>query len=136
MLRIVLFLGVVLPMTVPAVQAEDENPIVTLVKTKVSDSSQPFGMTVQFKVREGSEKAFEQAFAAAVAGTRKEPGCLAYYLNRDVEDPSTFVVFERFKSVAALESHAKTAHVADVLKKITPLLAGDPAVKVYSIAGE
>ena len=117
-------------------RAEEENPIVTLVKSKRTDKSKAFGMTVQFKVKEGKEKAFEEAFAPAVAGTRKEPGCLAYFLNQDGDDPSTFLVFERFKNVAALESHAKTPHVAEVLKKITPLLDGDPAVKVYSIAGE
>jgi quinol monooxygenase YgiN len=117
-------------------RAEDENPIVTLVKSKLADKSKAFGMTVQFKVKKGEEKAFEEAFAAAVAGTRKEPGCLAYYLNRDIEDSSTFIVFERFKSVAALESHAKTPHVAEVLKKIGPLLDGDPSVKVWTIAGE
>jgi quinol monooxygenase YgiN len=117
-------------------RAEEENPIVTLVKSKLSDKSKPFGMTVQFKVKEGKEKAFEEAFAPAIAGTRKEPGCLEYFLNRDVDEPSTFLVFERFKNIAALESHARTPHVAEVLKKITPLLDGDPAVKVYGIAAE
>jgi len=117
-------------------RAEEENPIVTLVKSKLNDKSKPFGMTVQFKVKEGKEKAFEDAFTAGVAATRKEPGCLEYFLNRDVDEPSTFLVFERFKNIVALESHSKTAHVAEVLKKITPLLDGDPAVKVYSIAAE
>jgi quinol monooxygenase YgiN len=117
-------------------RAEEENPIVTLVKSKVTDKSKPFGMTVQFKVKQGEAKAFEEAFAPCLASTRKEPGCIVYFLNRDVDDANTFLVYERFKSVAALESHAKSAHVAEVLKKITPLLDGDPAVKVYGIAGE
>jgi quinol monooxygenase YgiN len=116
--------------------AEEENPIVTLVKSKVTDKSKPFGMTVQFKVKQGEAKAFEEAFAPCLAATRKEPGCIVYFLNKDLDDANTFVVYERFKSVAALEAHAKSAHVADVLKKITPLLDGDPIAKVYSIAGE
>src|SRR5438128_9016970 len=116
--------------------AEEENPIVTLVKSKVADKSRPFGMTVQFKVKQGEAKAFEAAFAPCLAATRKEPGCIVYFLNKDVDDADTFVVYERFKSVAALEAHAKSAHVAEVLKKITPLLDGDPVAKVYGIAGE
>jgi len=117
-------------------RAEEENPIVTLVKSKVTDKTKPFGMTVQFKVKPGEAKAFEEAFAPCLAATRKEPGCIVYFLNKDVDDANTFVVYERFKSVAALEAHAKSAHVGEVLKKITPLLDGDPAVKVYNLAGE
>lgn len=119
-----------------AVRADEENPVVTLVKSKVKDKDKPFGMTVTFKVTAGGEKAFAEAFKSCLTGTRKEAGCLAYFLNHDVEDPSTFVVFERFKTIAALEDHAKSPHVTELLKKIAPLLDGDPAVKVYSIAGE
>jgi quinol monooxygenase YgiN len=119
-----------------AASAEEENPIVTLVKSKVADKSKPFGMTVQFKVKQGEAQAFEEAFAPCMAATRKEPGCIVYFLNKDVDDANTLVVYERFKSVAALEAHAKSAHVATVLEKITPLLDGDPVVRVFSIAGE
>ena len=129
-------LSLVVLVGVPQLRAEEENPIVTLVKSKVTDKSKPFGMTVQFKVKQGEAKAFEEAFAPCLASTRKEPGCIVYFLNRDVDDANTFLVYERFKSVAALESHAKSGHVAEVLKKITPLLDGNPAVKVYGIAGE
>jgi quinol monooxygenase YgiN len=131
-----LFAAVVLALSVSDVRAADENPIVTLVKSKVKDKTKPFGMTVAFKVKAGQEKAFEEAFAVCVAGTRKEPGCLAYFLNHDLDDPTTFVVFERFKSVAALEEHAKTKHVETLLVKIGPMLDGDPKVKVYTLAGE
>lgn len=130
----------VLPLALVAirsdVRAEEENPIVTLVKSKVKDKDKAFGMTVTFKVKSGDEKAFEEAFISCVAGTRKEPGCLAYFVNRDADDPGTFVVFERFKKIAALEAHAKSAHVSELLKKIGPMLDGDPAVKVYGIASE
>ena len=134
--RLYLVLSLVVLGGLSSARAEDENPIVTLVKSKVTDKSKAFGMSVQFKVKPGEAKAFEEAFAPCLAATRKEPGCIVYFLNKDVDDANTFLVYERFKNIAALESHAKTAHVAEVLKKITPLLDGDPAVKVYGIAGE
>ena len=118
------------------VRADDENPIVTLVKSKVQDKDKPLGMTVTFKVKAGEEKAFEEAFTPCVAATRKEPGCVAYYLNRDVDDPSAYVVYEQYKNIVALEDHAKSDHVVELLKKVAPLLDGSPGVKVYSIAGE
>jgi quinol monooxygenase YgiN len=137
MLRAITFvLPLALVVGISAVCADDENPVVTVVKSKVKDKNKPFGMSVIFKVKTGDENAFEEAFKPCLAGTRKEPGCLAYYLNRDLDDPNTFVVFERFKKISALEEHAKSAHVAELLKKIGPLLDGEPTVKVYAISGE
>jgi quinol monooxygenase YgiN len=117
-------------------RAADENPIVTLVKSKVKDRAGPVGMIITFKVKEGQEKAFAEAFGPCLAATRKEPGCIAYYLSHDLDDPRVFVMFERFKSVAALEEHGKHKYVADLLGKIGPMIEGDPSVKVYVPGGE
>lgn len=116
--------------------ADEENPIVTLVKTKVKDKTKPFGMTVAFKVKAGQEKAFEEAFAPCLAATRKEAGCLAYFLNHDIDEPTVFVVYEKYKSIAAIEDHAKSKYVADLLKTIGPILDGEPKVKVFLPASE
>ena len=52
----------VLALALSNVRADDENPVVTLAKSKVKDKTKPFGMTVTFKVKAGEEKAFEEAF--------------------------------------------------------------------------
>jgi len=57
---------------------------------------------------------------------------MGYYLNHDIDDPTVFVVYERFKSIAALEDHAKSKHVEELLKKIGPMLDGAPTAKVYT----
>ena len=126
----------VLALALSDIRAQDENPIVTLVKSKVKDKTKPLAMVVTFKVKAGQEKAFEDACKPCVEGSRKEAGCLGYFLNHDVEERSVFVVYERFKNIAALEEHAKSKHVEELLKKINPLLDGAPTVKVYSLAGE
>jgi quinol monooxygenase YgiN len=137
MLRALQFVvPVMLVFTVAAVRAQDENPVVKTVKSKVKDKDKPFGMAVIFKVKAGNEKEFEDAFKPCLTGTRKEPGCLAYYLNHDVDEPETFIVFERFRNIAALEAHAKSAHVTDLIAKISPILDGDAKVKVLAIAAE
>ncbi len=121
---------------VASARADDENPIVTLAKSKVKDKTKPFGMIVTFKVAAGKEKAFEEAFGPCLKATRKEPGCLAYHMNRDIDEPQVFVVYEKFKSIAALEDHAKSKHVEELLKIIAPLLVAAPTVKVYTPVGE
>jgi quinol monooxygenase YgiN len=126
----------VFALTLADLRADDENPIVTLVKSKVKDKTKPFGMTVTFKVKAGEEKAFAEAFKPCAAATRKESGNLGYFLNHDLDDPTVFVVYERFKNIAAIEDHAKSKHVEELLKKIGPMLDGDPKVKVYVPVGD
>ena len=116
--------------------ADDENPVVTLVKSKVKDKTKPFAMGVIFKVKAGSEQEFETAFLPCAKATKKESGCITYHFNRDMDEAGTFVVYEQFKNIAALEAHAKSKHVEEALKKIGTLLDGDPKVKVFTILGE
>jgi len=113
--------------------AADENPIVTLVKSKVKDKTKPFAMTVTFKVKAGGEKAFEAAFAPCLKATRKEPGNRVYQLNRDLDEARVYTMYEQFKDVAAVEEHAKAKYVEALLMAIGPLLDGDPKVKVYEV---
>ena len=76
------------------VRAADEEPaVVTLVKSKVKDPAKPFALLVTFKVKKGNEQKFEEAFAPALTATRKEAGCVAYYLNRDADHPDTYVLY-------------------------------------------
>ena len=117
-------------------RADDENPIVALVKTKIKDPKQAFGMAVTFKIKAGSEKEFEAAFAPCVKATRQEPGCILYTFNRDVDEVGTYVVYEQFKNIAGLEAHAKTKHVEEFLKKAAPMFDGDPKAKVFAILAE
>ena len=72
---------------------------------------------VTFKVKAGNEKKFEAAFAPCLVATRKEPGCVAYYLNRDPDQPRNYVMYEQFKSIAALEPPEGEAH-ADAVEDV------------------
>jgi quinol monooxygenase YgiN len=50
--------------------------------------------------------------AAQVAGSRAEPGCLAYALSEDPLEPGLIRVFEHFTDAAALEHHRASPHMA------------------------
>ena len=93
-------------------------------------------LAVTWMAKVGREGEVSALFAKLTEESRKEPGCVAYYLNHDLDEPTVFVVYERFKSVAALEDHAKSRHVEELLKKIGPMLDGDPKAKVYAPAAE
>jgi quinol monooxygenase YgiN len=117
----------------PAKAADEEHPVVKLVKSKVKDPAKPFALLVTFKVKEGNEKKFEEAFAPALTATRKEPGCIAYYLNRDPDAPNTYIMYESFKGVAGLDAHLKEKHTDTLLKTVVPMCDGDPQIKVLQV---
>ena len=111
----------------------DDHPAVALVKSKVKDPARPFALFVTIKAKAGKEKELEAAFAPCIAATKKEAGCLAYELNRDPDEPTTYVMFEKFKNLAALEAHLKLEHTAKLFKAIEPLTDGEIKAKVYTV---
>jgi quinol monooxygenase YgiN len=113
--------------------AAEDHPAVALVKSKVKDPSKPFALLVPIRVKAGKQKEFEVAFAVCIAATKKEPGCLAYELNRDADDPTAYVMFEKFKDVAALEHHLKQDHTKKIFKAMETLADGDIKAKVYLV---
>ena len=116
-----------------AARGADDHPAVVLVKSKVKDPAKPFALFVTIKAKAGQEKELEAAFAPCIAATKKEAGCLAYELNRDPDEPTTYVMFEKFKNLAALEAHLKLEHTAKLFKAIEPLTDGGPKAKVYTV---
>jgi quinol monooxygenase YgiN len=116
-----------------ATAADEENPVIKLVKSKVKDPNKTFALLVTFKVKAGNEKKFEAAFAPCLKATRKEPGCVAYYLNRDPDHPDTYVMYESFKGVAGLDAHMKQKHTQTLLATVVPMCSGDPQIKVLQV---
>jgi quinol monooxygenase YgiN len=111
----------------------DDHPAVALVKSKVKDPAKPFALFVTIKAKPGKGKELEALFAPCIAATKKEAGCLAYELNQDPDDPATYVMFEKFKNLAALQTHLKLEHTTKLLKAIEPLADGQIQAKVYLV---
>jgi quinol monooxygenase YgiN len=119
------------------VAGEDkENPIITSVKSRLKHPDKPFTLIVRVKVKEGADKQLEAAFAKAIPASRKEKGNLAYDLNRDTRDPSRYLVYERWKNLAALEAHLKTPHLKTLLAELPKVTDGAPESRVLLPAGE
>jgi quinol monooxygenase YgiN len=116
-----------------AAPAAEDHPAVALVKSKVKDPSKPFALLVPLRVKAGKQKEFEAAFAVCIAATKKEPGCLAYELNRDADDPTAYVMYEKFKNVAALVDHLKQDHTKKIFKAMESLTDGEIKAKVYIV---
>ncbi len=115
---------------------DKENPVITAVKSRLKNPDKPFTLIVRVKVKEGAGKAFEASFAKAITATRKEEGNLAYDLNRDTQDPSRYLIYERWKNLAALEAHLKTPYLKALLAELPKIADGAPESQILVPAGE
>jgi quinol monooxygenase YgiN len=113
--------------------ADEDHPAVALVKSKVKDPAKPFALFVTIKAKPGKEKELEAVCAPCIAATKKELGCLAYELNHDPDDSTAYLMFEKFKNVAALEAHLKQDHTKKLLDSLGPLTDGEIKAKVYLV---
>jgi quinol monooxygenase YgiN len=116
--------------------AVEDHPVITLVKPKLKDPAKPFTLVVTFKVKDGAGDTFEKQFKEAAAASKKEAGNLAYQLNRDADDPGTYLVYERWKTLDALKAHTESDHFKKIFAALPDLVAGQPGIKVMTPADE
>lgn len=63
-------------------------------------------LIVTMRAAKGKGDEFAKAFAANLPRVQKESGCEEYAMFRSLEQPETFVLLERWRSAADLETHS------------------------------
>ena len=71
----------------------------------------------------GREDAVRAVLESYVGPTRLEDGCLRYDLFVDVSDATRFTFVEEWTSMAALEKHGQSAHIAAGRGQLADLVA-------------
>jgi quinol monooxygenase YgiN len=67
-------------------------------------------LNVHMEAVPGREQELKDELRSLLIPTRSEPGCLAYELHTDPENPRKFMFYEKFKSQAALDEHINSPH--------------------------
>lgn len=80
--------------------------------------STPLNVVAIMKALPGKEAQLHTLLQEALPHFQQEPGCQAYALLADLEDPTRFVSYETWKDEAALQAHMK----APTLTKAQPVL--------------
>ena len=65
-----------------------------------------------------------EALVIMVRTSREEDGCIDYTFARDLADPDTLILFERWRDEGALQAHMKSSHMAEFQK----VMAANPPV--------
>jgi quinol monooxygenase YgiN len=84
-----------------------------------------------FRVPEDRIEALLPVALATIAGTRAEPGCLAYSYAMDVADRGLWRVYEEWESRAALEAHFRRPHMGPWRSKLAEIGATGRSLRIY-----
>ncbi len=88
-------------------------------------------VVAKIKAKAGKEAKVEKALKDVLPKVRKEKGTLSYTLNKSQNDPSTFMVLEKYKDMDAFVAHSSTTYLAEMFVEIMPFLDGDMAVELF-----
>lgn len=81
-------------------------------------------VVAHYRAAEGQANAVASVLARHAAESLAEPGCLQFDVNRDLGDPDSFLLYERYVDEAAFEAHGRTAHFQrNIEETVLPLLA-------------
>jgi quinol monooxygenase YgiN len=80
-------------------------------------------VAAQYYTKEGKENEVAQILQMMVPISRAEPGCALYIVNRSVDDPRKFLLYEQYHDKSGYEAHmATTAFKENILGKVVPML--------------
>ena len=80
-------------------------------------------LTVTWLARPGHEERVAEILRMMVEKTRQEPGCIHYDVNRSIDDPCRFLIYEVYRDDAALNDHQESDHFQrHVIGEALPLL--------------
>ena len=82
-----------------------------------------------FHAKPGQGEALETILREQVRLTAREPGAMVYELWRDETQPEAYAVVERYRDAAAKAAHLATPYLAETLRRVGPLLVGDPKLQ-------
>ena len=71
------------------------------------------------------------AMATQIAATRAEEGCLHYAYSRDVLEPDTMIITERWRDNDAITAHFASPHMAAFNATLATAKVLDVSVKAY-----
>ena len=115
--------------------SDDSATILRVLGAGLRNPAEPLSLLVRSAVEAGDVEKVEASFGKARSLTLNEPGCRAYELNRDTQNPSHYLVYERWKDLAALDAHLKTPHIKALFVELPKVTDGAPESQVLLPAG-
>lgn len=91
-------------------------------------------LCAKIKVKEEEEKVkqVEEKLLSLFPMVEKEEGTIKYIMHKDIEDPSTFFFYEKYKDKDAVDFHMNTAYIKDLISSFDDFLVTEPVFETYT----
>ncbi|MEM9819129.1 MAG: putative quinol monooxygenase [Cyanobacteria bacterium P01_D01_bin.6] len=107
------------------------------LQAKLDNPNQPFALLTKLRVKDkAAGDRFEQAMQAVVRESRKEADNITYHVNRDIDDPTLFYLYDRWRSIEAVDAHEQTEHFKAGLVTLKEVIAAPPEATVLQIVDD
>jgi len=88
-------------------------------------AGKPFAVVFKLTAKEGQEEVIRQTMEQILAPTRAEPGNVTFDLHQDADDPRTFFLYERWRSVDDLADHLHAPYIQEAFRVYAVSAAGE-----------
>jgi len=89
-------------------------------------------VVAKLKAKSGEESKMVDALQAMVSKVEKEEGTLMYTLHQAQNDPTLFLLYEKYTDAHALKAHSATPYFKELFGILKPLMDGAPEIEMYS----
>jgi len=80
-------------------------------------------VAAQYYAKEGKDNEIAAILQTMIPISRAEPGCALYTVNRSVEDPRKFLLYEQYHDKSGYEAHMATEPFKEkILGQVVPML--------------
>ena len=80
-------------------------------------------VAARYYTQEGKADEVAAILKTMIPISTAEPGCVLYTVNRSVDDPRKFLLYEQYRDRAGYESHMETQEFKDnILGRVVPML--------------
>ena len=82
-----------------------------------------FVVVAQYYAKAGNDNEIAMMFSEMTSISRAEPGCVMYIVNRSIDDPRRFIIYEQYLDARAYQAHMETYPFKDDFAvRIVPML--------------
>jgi quinol monooxygenase YgiN len=89
-------------------------------------------VVARLKAKSGEESKMADALKAVVSKVEKEEGTLIYTLHQAQNDPTQFLLYEKYIDAQALKAHSSTPYFKELFGILKPLMDGAPEIEMYT----
>ncbi len=96
-------------------------------------AAQKIAVIAEVRAAPGHEDRIRQLLKPLAESARAQPGCLAYHLLEDTQDPARFSTYQEWTGADALERHLNSDDAKRALDEAQPLIEGTLTLRILRL---